>query len=385
MKRLTFRFSWRQLAPSLVCLALILILLWIPTGYEDAVIYQESAHCAALVLDTDESTLIDTGLIRSGEQLCTLRLLGTSFEGQITTGVNLLTGSLTQDKLFEPGDRALVLVNASGGQIRSVSMIDHYRLPGELWLAGLFALLLLVFAGSTGLRALLSFVMTVLMIWKVLVPAFLNGVNPVWAGLAMTVTLCVMVVLLVFGFDRRAGAAIAGCTLGVAVTCVMGVVFTDLFRIHGAVMENAESLLYNGYAHLNLTQIFMAGIFIGASGAVMDLAVDIASAVGEVVQKSPDISRWAAVRSGMTVGRAALATQTTTLLLAYSGGYMALLMSFMAQGTPIYAIFNLKYVAAEILHTLVGSFGLCAVAPLTALTSGLLLTGRGNSQKARSI
>jgi uncharacterized membrane protein len=150
-------------------------------------------------------------------------------------------------------------------------------------------------------------------------------------------------------------------------------------------MENAESLLYNGYAHLNLTQIFMAGIFIGASGAVMDLAVDIASAVGEVVQKSPDISRWAAVRSGMTVGRAALATQTTTLLLAYSGGYMALLMSFMAQGTPIYAIFNLKYVAAEILHTLVGSFGLCAVAPLTALTSGLLLTGRGNSQKARSV
>jgi hypothetical protein len=65
------------------------------------VIYRESAHCAALVLDTDESTLIDTGLIRSGEQLCTLRLLGTSFEGQITTGVNLLTGSLTQDKLFE--------------------------------------------------------------------------------------------------------------------------------------------------------------------------------------------------------------------------------------------------------------------------------------------
>ena len=80
-----------------------------------------------------------------------------------------------------------------------------------------------------------------------------------------------------------------------------------------------------------------------------------------------------AVRSGMTVGRAALGTQTTTLLLAYSGGFIALLMVFMAQGSPLETVFNLKYVSSEILHTVVGSFGLCTVAPLTALTSGVLL------------
>ncbi|MCI7791465.1 MAG: YibE/F family protein, partial [Lachnospiraceae bacterium] len=66
-------------------------------------------------------------------------------------------------------------------------------------------------------------------------------------------------------------------------------------------------------------------------------------------------------------------TMTTTLLLAYSGGYLALLMVFMAQGTPIYNILNYKYVSAEILHTIVGSFGLVAVAPFTALMSGILL------------
>lgn len=137
-------------------------------------------------------------------------------------------------------------------------------------------------------------------------------------------------------------------------------------------MPYSESLLYSGYQHLNLTQIFMASIFIGASGAVMDLAVDITSAVYEVVQKKPDISWREATCSGMNVGRAAMGTMTTTLLLAYSGGYIALLMVFMAQGTPIEHILNYKYVSAEILDTVVGSLGLVTVAPFTALTSGLL-------------
>ena len=179
-----------------------------------------------------------------------------------------------------------------------------------------------------------------------------------------------------YGFERRCAAAVSGAFLGILVTCVLGIVFTDLFQIHGAVMSYSESLLYSGYQDLNLTQIFMAAIFIGSSGAVMDLAVDITSAVNEVVKKRPDISRWEAVRSGMNVGRAAMGTMTTTLLLAYSGGYVALLMVFMAQGTPLYNILNYKYVASEIIHTIVGSFGLVTVAPLTALTSGFLLAGQ---------
>ena len=143
-------------------------------------------------------------------------------------------------------------------------------------------------------------------------------------------------------------------------------------------MPNSESLLYSGYQDLNLTRIFMASIFIGSSGAVMDLSVDITSAVKEVVDKKPDMGWREAARSGMNVGRAAMGTMTTTLLLAYSGGYVALLMVFMAQGTPVWNILNYKYVASEIIDTIVGSFGLVTVAPFTAVTSGYLLT-RGKS------
>lgn len=139
-------------------------------------------------------------------------------------------------------------------------------------------------------------------------------------------------------------------------------------------MPYSESLLYSGYSHLNLTHIFMASIFIGSSGAVMDLSVDITSAVHEVVCKKPDIGWREAAVSGMNVGRAAMGTMTTTLLLAYSGGYVTLLMVFMAQGTPIYNILNYKYVSSEILDTVIGSMGLVTVAPLTALCAGWLLT-----------
>ena len=364
----------RYFAPVAVCLLLIAFLIALPTGYEGAVQYKEAERCIAEVTAVDNSAIVDTGLVRSGEQRCTVVFRNGLFQGKTVTAINLLQGSLEQDKLFSVGDKAQVVVSYDGETIKRVTMIDYFRVPGELWLAGLFILFLIVFAGRTGVRAILSFALTVLAIWKLLVPLYLNGYNPIWVGLLITLLLTTLIIALVFGFDNRCAAAVSGSFLGILVTCVLGIIFTDLFKIHGAVMSYSESLLYAGFQHLNLTQIFMASIFLGSSGAVMDLSVDITSAVYEVVEKKPDIMPWEAVKSGMNVGRAAMGTMTTTLLLAYSGGYIALLMVFMAQGTPTEHIFNYKYVAAEMIHTVIGSFGLVSVAPFTALCSGLLLT-----------
>ena len=363
----------RYYAPVFVCLLLIVVLALLPTGYEGAKQYTHAERCRAVVLEVDNSNILEIGLIRSGEQTCLVEILGGTFKGTAVTAVNLLQGSLEQDKIFEPGDKALVVISHDEGEITYVTMIDHYRVSWELLMAAGFILFLVLFAGRTGLRAVYSFVLTVLAIWKLMVPLYLKGWNPIWVGLAVVVLLTVLIISLVYGFDRRCAAAVSGSCLGILTTCLLGILFTDLFRIHGAVMSYAESLLYAGYRHLDLTQIFMAAIFLGSSGAMMDLAVDITSAVHEVVEKRPDIGRWEAVRSGMNVGRAAMGTMTTTLLLAYSGGYVALLMVFMAQGTPLPHIFNYKYVAAEIIHTVIGSFGLVTVAPFTALCAGLSL------------
>lgn len=382
MKQYLSRRSVRYHAPVVVCLLAILILLLLPTGFEGALVYQEAERCTARVLSVDDSTIIDTGLVRSGEQRCQLEILDGMFQGQTVSGVNMLNGSLEQDKVFQPGDKALVVVSHDGDTITNVTMSDHYRLSWELVMAIGFAIFLILFAGPTGVRAIASFVLTVLTLWKVLVPLYLKGYNPIWIGLAITLFLTVLIIALVYGFDRRCLAAVSGSFLGILVTCVLGVLFTDLFQIHGAVMSYSESLLYSGYQDLNLTQIFMASIFIGASGAIMDLSVDITSAVYEVVEKRPDLTWWEATRSGMNVGRAAMGTMTTTLLFAYSGGYVALLMVFMAQGTPVENILNYKYVAAELIHTVIGSFGLVTVAPFTALCAGVVLTRREKREAA---
>lgn len=382
MKQYLSRRSVRYHAPVVVCLLAILILVLLPTGFEGALVYQEAERCTARVLSVDDSTIIDTGLVRSGEQRCQMEILDGMFQGQTVSGVNMLNGSLEQDKVFQPGDKALVVVSHDGDTITNVTMSDHYRLSWELVMAIGFAIFLILFAGPTGVRAIASFVLTVLTLWKVLVPLYLKGYNPIWIGLAITLFLTVLIIALVYGFDRRCWAAVSGSFLGILVTCVLGVLFTDLFQIHGAVMSYSESLLYSGYQDLNLTQIFMASIFIGASGAIMDLSVDLTSSVYEVVEKRPDLTWWEATRSGMNVGRAAMGTMTTTLLFAYSGGYVALLMVFMAQGTPVENILNYKYVAAELIHTVIGSFGLVTVAPFTALCAGVFLTRREKKEAA---
>lgn len=360
--------------PVLFALFLLVVLLILPTGYEGALTYQGADRVKALVLTSDESNIVDTGLIRTGEQRCRVRILGGHFKGQEADAVNRLNGSLAQDKIFAPGDNAFIAVSYRGDTITAITMTDHYRLDKEFILVGLFLLLLILFAGKTGLRAILSFAVTILLLWKLLIPSLLKGWNPVIVALGIVLLLTFVILSLIYGLDLRCLAATSGAALSIVVTAILGYLFTDLFQIHGAVMESSESLLYAGFQYLDLTRIFVASIFLGSSGAVMDLAVDICSAVYEVVTKRPDIGTREAIGSGFAVGRAACGSTTTTLLLAYSGSYVALLMVFMAQGTPLEFILNYKFVAAEIVHTIVGSFGLVTVAPLTALTSGILFT-----------
>ena len=284
----------QTIGPVILWLCLFVILLLLPTGFEGALAYQNADRVRAVVLSTDESDIVDTGLVRSGEQRCKVRLLSGKFRDAECVAVNRLNGSLAQDKLFAPGDKAYVVVSYADGQITTVYMTDHFRLDKEAILVGAFLLLLLLFAVATGVRAILSFADTVLLLWKVLILGLLKGWNPIYVSLGIVVVLTCLVLSLIYGLDRRCLAAVSGATL--------------------------------------------------------------------------------AILSGFAVGRAACGSTTTTLLLAYSGSFIALLMVFMAQGTPVALMLNYKYVAAEIVHTIVGSFGLVTVAPLTAITSGILLT-----------
>lgn len=365
----------RNTIPILITLIAIVVLICVPNKFPQK-IYENTERVSARVLSTDESFIINNGLIKTGEQLCEVEILQGKFKGETVTGSNRLSGSLEQDKIFAVGDKILVTLDYTGDEIRVATLVDHYRINYEILLVGVFMIFLVGFSGIVGIKAILSFIFTILAMWKLLIPLFLMGYNPILIGMVTTIILVCLIIGLVYGIDRRSLAGIIGALAGSIVTCFMALFFVSRFKIHGAVMSYSEMLLYSGYENLNLTEIFIASIFIASSGAVMDVAVDITSAVAEVVEKKPDITRAEAIKSGINVGRSIMGTMMTTLLLAYSGGYIGLLMVFMAQGTPIINILNLKYVSSEILHTLVGSFGLITVAPFTAIASGILLAER---------
>lgn len=351
---------------SLVCIVLIAILLVLPTGFEKN-IYLNAEGVKAKVLSTDESTVYTTGLLKQGSQVCQIEILQGSHKGEKVEGVNLLTGQLEFDKLFEVGDKAFVIAEQDENkQIVFVTMVDHYRLNVEVLLIGLFIVALIVFSGSTGVRTVISFIFSLLSIWKVLIPMLLKGYNPMFVGLGIGITIITITLLLVAGFTKKAYCAILGAVSASLLTGMMAILFGDLFKIHGAVMPWSESLLYAGYQHLNLTLIYQAAIYLSCSGAILDLAIDISAAIEEIVDKKPSISRKEIWLSGMTIGRSVVGSQATTLLLAYMGSFIAVMMVYMAQGTPMLSILNSKSISSEILHTFVGCLGLVIVSPLTA-------------------
>jgi len=357
----------------LVVMILCIALTFLPTGFEER-LDRVDQHVQGEVVSVDNSTIEQYGLVKSGSQVLEIKILEGFHKGQVVEAVNNLIGKMELDKIFEEGDRALVDLSLEGGKIAFANASDHYRLDVELLLLGLFALLLIFFGGFTGFKALLSFVFTALVLWKILIPFFLKGIDPILVSFSVVTSLTGVIIFLVGGLNRKGFVAFLGAMLGLGLTCILSLVFSGPFHLHGAVKPFSETLLYSGFAHLNLTRIFLASIFLASSGAVMDLSMDIASALHEIVEHHPKITTFKLLRSGMVVGRMVIGTMTTTLLLAYSASYITMLMVFMGQGIPMVNILNLNYVAAELLHTLVGSFGLVTVAPFTAVIGAFLYT-----------
>ena len=340
----------------------------------------EGVKCKARVLSVDNSNVFTIGLLRKGEQHVRLKVLSGPFKGREFNGTNIIRANMELDKVFEPGDIALAAIPYDADENFTVIAQDHYRIGYALLLFGLFALLLLVFAGITGFNALLSFVFSCLVIWKLVIPLTLKGGNVLLITFAAVTLLSAVIIFLVAGMTRKGVTAFFGSILGVLASCAMAYIFTKLFKISGGMMPYSQTLLYSGYEFLSLPDIYIGAIFLSSSGAVMDLAMDVSAGMVEILQKRPDIDRRELIGSGLNIGRSVVGTMTTTLLLAYSGGYLTLMMTFAAQGIGPLDFINNPYVASEAVKTLVGSFGLVLVAPFTAFVGGFIIPHKAKKQ-----
>ena len=361
-------------ALALVCAGLWMIP--VPAGLASSA----AASASARVVSVDDSGLQTHGLVRFGSQRLEVEILSGEFAGKRFPAANELRGQLELDKHYAPGDRITVAV--SDGVTPGESVLTARDFDRSFWtwaLFGGFAILLVVFGGWTGAKALFSFVFSCLVLFKAVIPLALNGWPASRIIFSSVVLLTAVIIFLVAGVTRKGLAAFSGAIAGVFAGLVMAHVFGAVMRINGATMPYVQTLLYSGCGELDIADVFIGAVVLASSGAVMDLAMDIASAMEELARHNPGLGVRALTLSGFRIGRSVVGTMTTTLLLAYSGGYLSLLMMFTAQGTAFADILNNPLVAAETVKTLIGSFSLVLVAPLTAVISGWIFGKRGNA------
>ena len=364
---------------SLILCAVMLVLCGLLCLLPDAHLNVTSSFPRAQVrIDrVDNSMLNPVGITYNGVQPCQVTVLTGAHKGEQFSSYNYLNSALDKDKLFEVGDTAWAMLQEGAGGM-TVTLIDHYRAGAQAWILAALAALLILFGGVTGCGAMVSLAASAVIVWKLLIPLLLDGIDPMLASFVTVIVLTLIIDLLVAGFTRQCLVAVLGSLVGTLVTCGAAVLLTHALKLDGGDLPYVVPLLAQSSMGVDTRSLYIGMVFLANSGALMDLSMDISVSLDELRRHRPDLGRRALMRSGITVGRSVLGTMTTTLMLAYSGNYLSMLMYFCGQGTPVADILNLKYVASQLLNTLVGSFGLVAAAPLTALIAGMLCArGRG--------
>jgi uncharacterized membrane protein len=333
------------------------------------------ARCT--VLRTDEASVFQKGIFKMGEQRVKVLLLDGPDRGKTIEALNLLQGSIELEWFYKTGERALVGYTKNGATVIGARMLEPLREKAIIAIFIIFFLILLAFSGWTGIKAMLSFAFSMVVIWKLLLPLSLeNKADPIILAIAVVALLCFVIIFLVAGFTKKGWGAFLGAFSGAVLTWVLPLVFGHWLKINGSTSEYSTALRFSGYESLDLLKLFFAAIILSASGAIMDIAMDIAAAMTEIKEKKPEIGRAELIRSGFTIGRAVIGTMSTTLLLAYSGGSMTMLMYLLSRGISVWRMLNMNYLASEILKTVAGSIGLILAAPLTAIVTGWILTPR---------
>ena len=215
----------------------------------------------ARVISVDNSEIMDIGLLKTGPQNLEIEILSGKHKGERYPANNQLRSQMELDKMFEVGDTILVgLLHDAVPGVTVLNAQDYYRIGWTALLFGLFCLLLLCFAGLTGLKALVSFVFSCLAVWKLVVPLCLNGVSPILATVVCVFFLTLVIMFLVAGWSRKFVVSCTGSMLGVISGCVLSSIFTHLFHVNGAIMPYSQALYYSGYQYLSLQNIFIGAI-----------------------------------------------------------------------------------------------------------------------------
>ncbi len=303
-------------------------------------------------------------------QLLEIELLEGPLEGERVELDNPLSGNDFYDIEVSSGDNILVMAELSGGEISNLYVQDFVRDTYIYYSVVIFAVALLIVGGLKGIKTILTLGITLFMVFRIMVPMVAQGYNPLWLSVLLASLVALISLSIIGGFNKKSIIAIIGTIGGVIVAGVLALVVGGMANLTGFSSEEAQLLQYTDIGDIDVQGLLFAGIIIGALGAVMDIGMSIASSCYEMKEINPRIKGEELFRSGLNVGRDIMGTMSNTLVLAYTGTAMPLLLLFLAQDMGFAEIINLDVVATEVIRAIAGSMGLLVAIPITAMTAG---------------
>jgi uncharacterized membrane protein len=272
--------------------------------------------------------------------------------------------------LLRVGETVLVTVTSGPGQTPAAFFVDFVRTPPLAWLLAAFVGASLLISGWKGLRSLLAMAVSLTIIVGYLVPQLLAGADAVQVSVIAAFAILASTLYLVYGWTLKTHAAVLGTLLALLLTGLLAGGFVSLARLTGYSDETAMFL--GQQSAVSLRGLVLGGILIGALGVLDDLVITQASAVFELRAASPGLSLAELFRRGLRIGQDHVAATVNTLVLAYAGAALPLLLLVTLAGEGWLNFINREMVAEEVVRTLVGSLGLMSAVPLTTALASLL-------------
>ncbi len=337
---------------------------------EDSGVEFETARVLSVI---EDNTTADEEIenVKKGSAELEVELLTGRYKGDVCHTTNYYSALYNVD--VQKGDKVSVRVDTTDVGVYSVSIYNYNRIPLTIGLVLVFFAVLVIIGGKQGLKAFLGLVYTVVVIIFVLLPLVLKGFAPIPLTIAIVFITSAICFLLIGGIQKKTVAAAFGSLAGVLVAAILGEIAAKIGGVTTFQMDEAEALLLvKSNFPLNMRGLFTSGILIAAMGAVMDIAMSIASAIGEVHEANAKLGFKELFEAGMNIGRDAMGTMANTLVLAYVGGSLNMMVLIYSYGVSFTQLVNTDFVAIELIRATAGSIGIIGTVPCVSAVAGWL-------------
>lgn len=371
------RGSLPALIAGLVLLVGVLLLPDLTPTEAIPVVGQESLHGRIVAAAGQDGT----GLPLFEIQVLDGPAAGERLDAVVQDGSSAMPGSGDR-RPYDVGDE--VVVTRFTGPAGGFAVISEpWRVPLLAAVAGLFALAVMVVGGFRGARSLVALAFTLAVVMKLVVPLLLRGVDPILLAVAAGTAVTVATLLLTEGWGRVTLSAALGTIAALVLTAVLAGAFSLLARF--TVLQGSEEIAFLIPLigdRVDLSGILLAATVFGALGVLDDVTVTQAATVDQLHRTDPAAPRARVVNGAMRVGRSHIAATVNTLVLAYLGAGLPLLLLFALSGQGALVTLNSEVVAVEVIQALVGSIGIVAAVPLTTLVAAMLTVPSGTTDDA---